>query len=41
MKPEDPDCPFPLKLMAIRELEYQIQRIKDSIDWDKVKEADE
>ena len=40
MKPEDPNCPFPLKLMAIRELEIQIQQIKDSIDWDKVKEAE-
>jgi len=35
VKPEDPDCPFPLKLMAIRALEEQIQDIKDSMDWDR------
>jgi len=37
VKPEDPDCPFPLKLMAIRALEEQIQDIKDSMDWDRIK----
>ena len=37
MMPEDPDCPFPLKLLAIRELEEQIERIKQSIDWNRVK----
>ena len=37
MMPEDPDCPFPLKLLAIRELEEQIERIKQSINWNRVK----
>jgi len=31
MLPEDPECPHYLKLMAIAELESQIERIKDSI----------
>ncbi len=34
MMPEDPECPYPLKLMAIRELEEQIARIVKSLDWD-------
>jgi len=33
MLPEDPECPYHLKLMAIVELELQIERIKDSMDW--------
>ena len=37
MMPEDPDCPYPLKLLAIRELEEQIERIKQSIDWNRVR----
>ena len=37
MMPEDPECPYPLKLMAIAELELQIERIKESIDWERVK----
>ncbi len=37
MLPEDPECPYPLKLMAIAELESQIERIKESMDWDKIK----
>ena len=40
MMPEDPDCPYPLKLLAIQELEAQIQRIVESIDWDIVKEQE-
>ena len=40
MMPEDPECPYVLKLLAIQELEAQIQRIVDSIDWDKVKEEE-
>ena len=40
MMPEDPDCPFPLKLLAIRELEEQIERIKQSINWNRVKAED-
>ena len=38
--PEDPECPYYLKLMAIAELESQIERIKDSMDWDKIKEEE-
>ena len=37
MLPEDPECPYPLKLMAIAALEQQIERIKESIDWERVK----
>ena len=37
MIPEDPGCPYPLKLLAIRELEEQIERIKQSIDWNRVR----
>ena len=40
MLPEDPECPYHLKLMAIAELELQIERIKDSMDWDKIKEEE-
>ena len=32
MLPEDPECPYYLKLVAIAELESQIERIKDSMD---------
>ena len=41
MKPEDPACPYPLKLIAIRELELQIQAIKDSMDWERIRSEEE
>tara|TARA_Y100000310_G_C20011803_1_gene503279 strand:- start:149 stop:295 length:147 start_codon:yes stop_codon:yes gene_type:complete len=40
MMPEDPECPYPLKLMAIRELEEQIARIVKSMDWDRIREEE-
>ena len=40
MLPEDPECPYYLKLMAIRELEEQIARIVKSMNWDKIREEE-